>query len=208
MLSMPPPSRGLLLVVGGPSGVGKSTLIGALRRAVPGVRFSVSATTRAPRPGEVDGREYHFVDRAAFEAQVSDGAFLEWAEVYGNLYGTPRAPIDDALARGEVVLLDIDAQGTDQIRAHTAEAVHVMVLPPSEAVLAARLAGRGTEAPEVAARRLDEGRRQLSRVASYDYLVLNEDLDTATQTFIGIVLAELARPARRADWVAAWQGVG
>lgn len=208
MFELPRPERGLLLVIGGPSGVGKSTLIRTLMDQVPDVRFSVSATTRAPRPGEVDGEHYHFLDRETFEQRVGEGAFLEHAEVYGHLYGTPWQSIAGDLDAGRVVLLDIDAQGTTQVRHRTAEAVHVMILPPDATALEERLRARGTEDEATIQRRLRDGLAQLAQVGLYDYLVVNAHLPTARATLVGIVLAELARPQRHGARVRAWQGAG
>lgn len=208
MFEVPRPERGLLLVIGGPSGVGKSTLIRTLLDQVPEVVFSVSATTRAPRPGEVDGEHYHFLDRSEFERRVGEGGFLEHAEVYGHLYGTPWQAIQDDLSTGRVVLLDIDAQGSHQVRARTEEAVHVMILPPDAASLEERLRARATEDEATIQRRLRDGLAQLAQVGLYDYVVVNDHLPTARATLVGIVLAELARPERHVARVSAWQGAG
>ncbi len=208
MLRVPRPERGLLLVVGGPSGVGKSTLIKGLREQLPEIVFSVSATTRAPRPGEQDGREYHFLARDRFEDMVARGGFLEWAEVYGNLYGTPWQQIADDVEDGRVVLLDIDAQGSEQVRGRMHDAAHVMILPPDRLTLETRLRARGTEDEATVQRRLAEGLEQLSHVGTYDYLVVNDDLETARATLVGIVLAELSKRQRRVDRVRAWSSPG
>jgi len=208
MFEVPRPERGLLLVIGGPSGVGKSTLIRTLLDQVPEVVFSVSATTRAPRAGEVHGEHYHFLDRAEFERRIGEGAFLEHAEVYGHLYGTPWQAISDELDAGRVVLLDIDAQGSAQVRGRTTDAVHVMILPPDAQSLEERLRARGTEDEETIRRRLRDGLDQLAQVGTYDYLVVNDHLPTARATLVGIVLAELAKPERHVARVTAWQGAG
>jgi guanylate kinase len=209
------PDRGVLLVVSGPSGVGKSTLISHLLQTVPDVAFSVSATTRAPRPGEQDGVHYHFVDAARFAALVAEGAFLEHAEVYGRRYGTLRAPVEEALGAGRTVLLDIDVQGAMQLReglatqgaealVSSSDAVLIYILPPDRGTLERRLRGRSTDPEEVIQRRLREMDLQLAGCGSYHYLVVNDDLDAARATFAGVVLAELSRRERREALVKRW----
>lgn len=188
--------------------MGKSTLLKTLRAQIPEVVFSVSATTRQPRPGEVDGEHYHFLTPERFREILSRDGFLEHAEVYGHLYGTPWQQIVDEVEEGRVVLLDIDAQGTHQVRQRMPDSVHVMILPPDEQTLEARLRGRGTEDGEAVRRRLRDGLDQLSQVDAYDYLVVNDDLETARATLVGIVLAELARRPRRRRWVRRWGAAG
>lgn len=192
-----PPDRGVLFVVSGPSGVGKSTLVKAALARIPGLSFSVSATTRAPRPGERDGVEYHFVSQERFAELVGDDGFLEHAAVYGNRYGTLRAPTEAALSTGRSLLLDIDVQGSAQVRRALPEAVHVFVLPPTFAALEARLRARGTEPEEVIRRRMTEAAEQLRGAPTYDYLVVNDDLETAHAALQGVLLAEMSRRARR-----------
>ncbi|HMV67130.1 MAG TPA: guanylate kinase [Myxococcota bacterium] len=205
------PDRGALIVVSGPSGVGKSTLIAHLLDTVPDVAFSVSATTRAPRPGEQDGVHYHFVDAAQFEAWVGEGAFLEHANVYGRRYGTLRAPVEAALTSGRSILLDIDVQGASQVRellgaggVTAGDLVSIFILPPDRSVLEARLRGRCTDSEETIQRRLHELDLQIAACGAYDYLVVNDDLDAARATFAGIVLAELSRRRRRDGLVRRW----
>ena len=199
-----PPDTGALFVVSGPSGSGKSTLLKAAFATVPGLQFSVSATTRGPRKGETDGVEYHFVDVAAFLRLRDEGALLESAEVYGRHYGTPRAPVDAANREGRSIVLDIDAQGARQVREKRPDAVSIFVLPPNMEVMRERLIARGTDAPEVVQRRLDEAREQLAAASEYDYLVLNDALETATAQFTGILVAELSRTTRRQSWLHRW----
>lgn len=196
-----PPDRGGLFVVSGASGSGKTTLLARLLAEVPGVEFSVSATTRAPRPGERDGVDYHFVSAERFAAMRAEGQLLEWAEVYGRAYGTPRAPVDRALAEGRSIVLDIDVQGAAQVRDMHPEAIAVFILPPSLDALEARLLGRGKDPAEVIARRMADARTQLSACGSYDYLVLNDRLETAYLQLMSIFCAELSRRSRRSTWV-------
>ncbi|MHB8766479.1 MAG: guanylate kinase [Deferrisomatales bacterium] len=188
---------GILFVISAPSGAGKSTLIRELRSRVGGLGFSVSHTTRAPRAGETDGVEYHFVDRSAFAALAAAGGFAEWAEVHGNGYGTSFAALNVVLARGEDVLLDIDVQGALQLADKLPEAVLVFVLPPSWEELGRRLAARGLDAPEVVARRLANARGEVALARRYRYLVVNEGLETAAEELASVVRAERCRAERR-----------
>jgi guanylate kinase len=190
------PDRGALFVVTGASGTGKTTLVQAALSNVPGLRFSVSATTRPIRTGETDGVDYQFMDRPSFEARVDAGAFLEWAEVYGNLYGSLKAPISETLATGQSILLDIDTKGAEQVRQATEEAVTIFVLPPSLQVLSARLRGRATDSEEVISRRIREAQSQLSECGRFDYLVINDHLPSAHDQFQAILVAELLRAGR------------
>ena len=167
------------LVLSAPSGAGKTTLANALRRRNRDVAFSVSATTRPPRPREVDGESYHFVSRDEFLRMRDAGELIEWAEVHGNLYGTPLANVRRAQERGEHLLLDIDVQGARQIRRSLPEAVLVFVLPPSAAALAGRLGSRGTEAPEVLRRRLRNAAEEVRAAPEFDHVVVNEVVSKA-----------------------------
>ena len=196
-----PPDRGGLFVVSGASGSGKTTLLTRLLAEVPGVEFSVSATTRAPRPGERDGVDYHFVTPDRFRTFRDGGQLLEWAEVYGRAYGTPREPVDRALAEGRSIVLDIDVQGAAQVRDMHPEAITVFILPPSLEALEARLVGRGKDPAEVIARRMADARTQLAGCGTYDYLVLNDRLETAYLQLKSIFCAELSRRSRRTTWV-------
>lgn len=188
----------LLLVLSSPSGAGKSSLTAKLRQRFPGLVFSVSHTTREPRAGEQNGREYHFVDRARFEAMIEDGAFAEWALVHGNYYGTCVSEIEGARGRAQGVLFDIDFQGARQIRARYPEAVTVFVLPPSMEELERRLRGRGTDSDASISRRLAAALGEIAHYGFYDYLVVNDDLDHAAEQLRGIVLAERCRRERKA----------
>ena len=167
-----------VVVISGPSGCGKSTICRRLAQA-PDVVLSVSATTRPPRTGEVDGREYRFLSREAFEERIAAGAFIEHAEVFGQYYGTPRAPLEAALRAGEWVLLDIDVQGAMQVRRACPEALLIFVAPPSIDVLAQRLRGRGTEAEDAVARRLEAAEREMEMRSQYDHVIVNDVLDEA-----------------------------
>lgn len=169
--------HGLLVVIAGPSGVGKGTVHARVREALPDAVLSVSATTRPARPGEVDGVHYHFVDRPGFEAMVAADDLLEWAEYAGNLYGTPRGPAEAAVADGKVVVLDIEVQGALQVRAHSTGALLVFLAPPSFAELERRLRSRGTEDDAAVAARLDAARRELAQADLFDVVVVNDDLD-------------------------------
>ena len=170
--------RGTMLVVSGPSGSGKSTICKRLI-SDPRVEFSVSATTRAPRAGEVDGRDYHFMDKARFKEEIERGAFIEWAEVHGNLYGTPRVPMERALAAGMVFLLEIDVQGGAQLKALGLPGVYVFIAPPDLASLRTRLEQRGTDSAEVIERRMAKAREEMRAQERYDHVVVNLDLELA-----------------------------
>ncbi|CNE60545.1 Guanylate kinase Gmk [Mycobacterium tuberculosis] len=162
-----------LTVLSGPSGVGKSTVVAEIRRSHPEVWLSVSVTTRAPRPGETDGVQYFFVDDAGFDRLVDEGELLEWAEFAGNRYGTPRRPVEERLARGEPVLLEIDLQGARQVRRTMPQARLVFLAPPSWDELVRRLTGRGTEPPEVIERRLEAARVELAAEKEFDVTLVN-----------------------------------
>ncbi len=190
--------RGLLIILSSPSGAGKSTLSKRVLEDDPGVVFSVSATTRRPRPGEVDGVDYFFKTRADFEALVAAGGMLEHAEVFGNLYGTPLEPVEAAIGAGRDVLFDVDWQGGQQIRnSPLSEAVvSVFVLPPSMAELEARLRKRGQDSAEVVAGRMRQSKDEISHWAEYDYVLVNDDVDKAEADLRAIVQAERLKRAR------------
>lgn len=173
-------NQGALFVFSAPSGAGKTTLLKRLLAALPNLEFSVSHTTRPARPGEQDGKDYHFIDREAFLALRDQGAFLEWAEVHGNFYGTSREAVTAALARGRDLVLDIDVQGAAQVRrAADPATVFIFIAPPSPEVLAARLRGRNTDTPEMIARRLENARREMAEAGWYDYRIVNDQLEKA-----------------------------
>ncbi|MGH7280303.1 MAG: guanylate kinase [Polyangiaceae bacterium] len=190
----------LLLILSSPSGAGKTTLSRKLQDAFKDLCFSVSHTTRTPRANEVDGRDYHFVDRGRFEAMASAGAFVEWAEVHGNLYGTSAQEVENARATQGCggILFDIDYQGARQIRAKLPEVVGVFILPPSMDELERRLRGRKSESEEAITRRFEAAKREIEHYALFDYVLVNDDLERAFATLQGIVLAERARRGRLA----------
>jgi guanylate kinase len=202
-LSVKPRRRGLLLILSSPSGAGKSTLSRRLLEADPEVRFSISATTRPPRPGEQEGQDYFFKSRREFEAMVAAGEMLEHAEVFGNLYGTPRAPVEAAIARGQDVLFDVDWQGGQQIRNSTLRdaVVSVFILPPSIAELESRLRARGLDTDRVVAERMARSRDEISHWAEYDYVLINENLAQCEAELKAIIAAERLRRERRPELV-------
>ena len=168
-----------LTVITGPSGVGKGTLVSRLLAKHPSIWLSVSATTRAARPGELDGQSYFFLSREAFEAQVAEGGFLEWAEFAGNLYGTPRGPVEQQLAAGRPVLLEIELEGARQVRQSFPAAFQLFIRPPSFAELERRIRGRGTDSEEAIARRLERARVELAAEGEFDAALVNGDLEQA-----------------------------
>lgn len=188
--------KGLLFVVSGPSGVGKSTLCKTMIAQVPHTTLSVSCTTRNPRPGEQEGVDYCFSDEPQFREMIQREEFVEWAEVYGNLYGTPRQQLEGAMAQGIDVLLDIDAQGARQIMKHFAGAVYVFVTPPSLEVLRTRLYRRASDSPDAIQRRLKSASDEIANFRSYHYLIRNEDLAQATKELESILLAERVKTDR------------
>ena len=188
--------KGILFVISAPSGTGKSTVVRAVVERTPGLEFSVSFTTRPARPEEVDGRDYFFVDRERFDRMVGDGAFVEWAEVFGNQYGTGVEVTREALARGRDLVLDIDVQGASQVRGGPVPSVSVMLLPPDFATLESRLTGRGSEDEANRGRRLGQARAEADEYSKFDYLVVNEDLDLTVKTVGAIVRSERRRVSR------------
>lgn len=191
--------RGLLLILSSPSGAGKSTLARKLMAWDPTIRFSVSATTRNPRPGEEDGREYFFKTRAQFEQLVATGQMLEHAEVFGNFYGSPRGPVETAMGEGRDTLFDIDWQGGQQIRnsALGRDVVSIFILPPSIAALEGRLRSRAQDSDEVIAGRMAKSRDEISHWAEYDYVLVNDDLEQTFGHLLTILQAERMRRDRQ-----------
>lgn len=190
-------STGSLIIVAAPSGAGKTTLVGRLLAADPHVRLSVSFTTRAPRPGEQDGREYHFIDLARFLAMRERGEFLEWAEVHGNFYGTSRLWLEERTGAGDDVLLEIDWQGAQQVRRLFPEAVGIFIMPPSMAELERRLRGRGSDSDDVIARRLAGALGEIRHVNEFEFVIINKDLDVALSDLQAAVRASRLRYARQ-----------
>jgi len=182
-----------LFIVSGPSGSGKTTVVEHLLREVPGLLFSVSCTTRAPRAGEQDGRDYHYVSRPEFGRMISAGDFLEYANVFGELYGTPRRNLDAAAQQGKDLVLDIDVQGARQVKNQLPQAVAILLVPPSATVLEQRLRQRAQDSPDIIRRRLDRAREEIESYSTYDYLVVNHDLAETCSQVKAIVLAERHR---------------
>ncbi|MGX9417973.1 guanylate kinase [Vibrio sp. RC27] len=192
--------KGTLYIVSAPSGAGKSSLIAALLETNPtyAMKVSVSHTTRGPRPGEEDGVHYHFVEKANFEALIEKGEFLEYAEVFGNYYGTSRAWIEENLEKGIDIFLDIDWQGAQQIRPQMPLAKSVFILPPSKEELERRLNARGQDNEEVIAKRMSEAQSEISHYSEYDYVIVNDDFDVALMDFKAIIRAERVQQSKQA----------
>ncbi|WP_344783464.1 guanylate kinase [Gordonia caeni] len=182
--------RGRLVVLVGPSAVGKSTVVARIRELLPEVRFSVSATTRDPRPGEVAGRDYHFVTRAEFDAMIERGELLEWADIHNGLQrsGTPAGPVQAALAAGEPVLVEVDLTGSRLVREALPEAITVFLAPPSWPELERRLIGRGTESTEVIDRRLATARIEMAAQDEFQHVVVNDDVDAAARRLVSLLI--------------------
>lgn len=189
--------RGLLFVLSSPSGAGKSTIARMLMATDDGIAMSVSATTRPIRPGEVDGRDYHFVGAERFEEMVANGDFLEWAHVFGHRYGTLRSEVIKTIEAGRDVLLDIDWQGTQQLKQVDPDIVRVFILPPSMAELERRLRGRGTDSGEVIERRMERAAAEISHWAEYDYVLINNDAEKCRELVHNILKAERLKATRR-----------
>ena len=194
--------RGLLIVLSSPSGAGKTTISRLLLDADPEVRMSISATTRPKRPGEVEGEDYHFVDDAEFDRLIAAGEFVEWAPVFGHRYGTPKAPVKDALRDGHDILFDIDWQGTQQLHSAMGEdLVRIFILPPSMAELERRLRERGTDSEEVVADRMRRASGEISHWAEYDYVLVNASMDDCLAQVRTIVAAERLKRSRQVGLV-------
>jgi guanylate kinase len=187
---------GILFIISAASGTGKTSLVKALREAEPDIVASISHTTRPPRPGEVDGQHYYFVDRVRFERMLKADAFLENAEIYGNLYGTSREGINLEFERGLDVLLEIDWQGAQQVR-RLIPAVGIFILPPSLDALKARLTNRGQDSAEVIARRMAKAEEEIAHAVEYDYVIINKDFDRAVRDLLSVVRAERLRISRQ-----------
>ena len=201
-MSSEPQSRGLLFVVSAPSGTGKTTVVEGLVRICPDLGLSRSYTSRAMRAGEKDGVDYNFITRDRFEAMIAEDAFLEWADVFGNLYGTCKADSERELEAGRDLILVIDVQGARQVRSHGATAIGIFVLPPSFEALERRLRGRSKDSEEAIKKRLATARREVRAVAEYEYVIVNDELDACVDRLRSIVLAERARPRVMAPAIA------
>ncbi len=193
--------KGLLVVFSGPSGAGKDTVLKRLMEKEPGIRLSVSATTRAPREGETDGKDYHFLTRAHFDELVANDKMLEHAEYCGNCYGTPSEPIEKWQAEGCDVILEIEVQGGAQIKAKRPDCVSIFVLPPSLEVLENRLRRRGTESEEAIQKRLGAAKAEIAKAVLYDYIIVNDDLETAVDEMAGLLRAEKRRASRNQEFI-------
>lgn len=192
-------NKGLLLVISGPSGAGKSTVINNVRESRDDIFFSVSATTRAPRPGEIDGKDYHFISRETFSEMVDKDEFLEYAQYATNSYGTPEAPVDKALAEGKCAMLDIEVQGAAQVMARRKDCVSVFLAPPSMYELERRLRGRGTDPEERILERLAIARRECALAGNYDFIVINDNVRDASMELEAIIAAGFCRKENRIE---------
>ena len=193
--------KGSLFVISAPSGAGKTTLAGSLTAKLSNLVFSVSFTTRGPRPGEIDGKDYHFTSEKEFRRKIEAGEFLEWAEVHGRFYGTDRLQTEKLLSEGFDVLLDIDVQGAAQVRDSPVESVSVLILPPDYQTLRTRLLKRGTEDEATLSRRLANAAEEVRRYREFDYVVVNEDRVLASEELVSIFRGERARTRRQEDRV-------
>jgi guanylate kinase len=199
--------RGKLFVISGPSGAGKSTIVRALRERVEGLGYSISHTSRNQRATEKDGIDYHFVDRKRFEAMIEEGAFVEWAKVYDDYYGTSLTSIDSQTDLGLDVALDLDTQGAKNIKDHFENSVSVYVLPPSLEILEKRLRKRGTDQENVIEARMGKALGEIGKAGWYDYIIINDDLETAVREMTSLITSERCRTARQAQRVKALFGI-
>ena len=194
-------AKGKTFIITGPSGVGKSTILSALMEKRKNLYFSVSATTRDPRPGEEDGVHYHFINRDTFQEWIERDEFLEHAEFVGNCYGTPKRFVDEAMERGEDVILDIEVQGAMQVSEKRPETVRIFIAPPSWEELERRLTGRGTDSLEKIQKRLQRAREDAAAASVYDYFIINDTVDHAVYELDAVMTAEHCRSAERADQI-------
>ena len=195
----PNPSKGVLYIVSAPSGAGNTSLVKALLKTDPTIRLSVSYTTRAPRPGETEGRDYHFVDRHSFELMLAENEFLEHAEVYGNFYGTSKGSISRDLNAGHDILLEIDWQGAAQVKHHFPDSTSIFILPPSFNALRSRLKGREQDSDEVIERRLAAAAHDVAHADAFDYIMVNDDFDQAILDLVAITRSVRLETARQLD---------
>ena len=189
--------KGRVIIISGPSGVGKGTVLKEIMKRNPTLRYSVSATTRAMRPGEVDGVQYYFVDKARFEEMIEQGELLEYASYAGNYYGTPEKAVNDALEQGINVVLEIEVQGALQVMERREDAISVFIAPPSFDELGRRLRGRGDTAPDIAARRLEIAVQECLTAPRYQYIIINDSVEKAAEEFHAILTAEACRSEYR-----------
>ncbi len=193
--------QGNLIVISGPSGAGKGTICKALLQQHPELHYSISATTRQPREGEVNGVNYWFLSKEQFQSMIAHDELLEWAEVYGNFYGTPRAYVEEVLGKGQDVVLEIDIQGAMKVKSKSPEGTFIFIVPPSLAELSERLWNRGTDSPDVIRKRLQCVREELSMASNYHYLVVNDRLPDAVEKIEAIILAEKCRMERNVELI-------
>lgn len=189
-------SEGMFIVVSAPSGAGKSSICHGLMKAFPEIKFSVSYTSRSPRPNEVNGRDYHFISRKAFQERINQGDFIEWVENYGNLYGSSREYIEERVKNGGDLLLDIESRGAKKIKKEFQGGVYVFVLPPTRLDLLKRLEKRGHETDDVIQKRFEQAESELKEISWYDYVIFNKDLDKAINQLISIYIAEKCKTSR------------
>ncbi len=194
-------NKGLLLVISGPSGAGKGTVCKALLEKSKDISLSVSATTRAPRPGEVDGESYYFLSLETFRSMIDNGEFIEWAAFCENYYGTPRKKVEEKLAEGKDVILEIEVQGAMQVKSKFPEAVFIFVLPPSKEELKNRLKGRGTETDDVVEKRLERALSEYQYIENYNYIIINDEVDLAAERIRAVITAEKLRMERSAEQI-------
>lgn len=190
------PKKGLLLVISGPSGSGKGTVLSQVFSNNPNIFYSISATTRSPRPGDVDGEQYYFLTKEQFEQKIKDGGMLEYAEYCGNYYGTPKAPVEEKCANGFDVVLEIEVQGAIQVKKLNPDCVTIFITPPSLEVLEKRLRGRGTEPENVIESRLETARKEMALKDKYDYIVVNDKVSDAASKIQSIIVAEKLKAGR------------
>jgi guanylate kinase len=190
--------KGLLFIISGPAGSGKGTIVSRVRELAQ-FGFSVSATTRSPRPGEEHGVHYYFIDKTEFEGKIEAGEMLEYAQYVGNYYGTPKKPVEDALAAGRNIVLDIEVKGALQVKEKMPEAVMIYILPPDYETLLSRIRGRGTETEEVIQKRMNEARNEIRTFPKYDYVVINDTVEKAAQDVLSILRTENMKTFRNLD---------
>lgn len=190
-------NKGSLFIISGPSGSGKDTILAKLFERQSDIAFSISSITRAMREGEVEGQKYHFISREEFEELIKNDEFLEYNEFVGNYYGTPKAPVEECIKNGRDMIIEVDVNGAAQIREKAREAISIFIMPPSYEELKRRLTGRGTDAPEVIASRLEAALSEIKRANEYDYIVTNDEIDLAVDNVLHIILSERLRVLRQ-----------